>query len=265
MEIPWVIIEETRAHPTHTWVGSVLNFERHGSCCSLWLQQVHVRLPTPNKSSLGKDDRSLVEVPLKHLGPGRSEEIGLEHHSSSINDFDIVRSDTGGELVHEENVGKPSHCNGIHGQPACYKLLQVFQPIMEFSIHSIATEKMMGVLKHCMTLMPSRGQKKEMVRMTGWNLMEEAKLLPPFDECLIPNHFLVMNIIAWNCRGPLKPSFQNHVWELVHNHDPTIMIIMETCIGGDRARDITGRLPFNGHPHKNYWFCWRSLDFMEFG
>ena len=80
-----------------------------------------VGLPTPDKSSLGKDDRSLVEVPLRHLRPERSEEIGLKHHSSSINDFDIVRSDTGGELVLEENVGKPSHYNGIHGQPACYK------------------------------------------------------------------------------------------------------------------------------------------------
>ena len=143
------------------------------------------------------------------------------------------------------------------------KLLQVFQPIMEFSIHLIAAEKMMGVLEHCVTLMPGRGQTKEMVRMTRRNLMEEAKLLPPFDKRLIPNHFLVMNIIAWNCRGPLKPFFQNHARELVHNHDPNIMI-METCIGGNRVREITGRLPFNGHPHKNYWFCWRSLDFMEF-
>ena len=99
MEIPRVIIEEIRAHPTHTSVG----------------------LPTPDKSSLGKDDQSLVEVPFRHLGPGRSEEIGLEHHSLSINDFYIVRSDTEGELVREENVGKPSHCNGIHGQPTCYK------------------------------------------------------------------------------------------------------------------------------------------------
>ena len=80
-----------------------------------------VGLPTPDKSNLGKDDQSLVEVPLRHLGLGRSKEIGLEHHSLSINDFYIVRSDTGGELVHEENVGKPSHYNGIHGQLACYK------------------------------------------------------------------------------------------------------------------------------------------------
>ena len=82
-----------------------------------------VGLPTPDKSSLGKDDRSLVEVPLRHPRPERSEEIGLKHHSSSINDFDIVRSDTEGEFVHEENVGKPSHYNGIHGQLACYKAI----------------------------------------------------------------------------------------------------------------------------------------------
>jgi len=78
----------------------------------------------------------------------------------------------------------------------------------------------------------------ELVRKTGWNLMEEAKYLLSFDECPTPNHCLVMNIITWNCRGALKPSFQNHVRDLVHNHDPTIMIIMETRIGGDRARDI---------------------------
>ena len=66
--------------------------------------------------------------------------------------------------------------------------MQVFQPITEFSIHSIAIEKMMGVLEHCVTLMPSKGQTKEMVRMTGWNLMEEAKLLPSFDECPNPTN-----------------------------------------------------------------------------
>ena len=58
-----------------------------------------------------------------------------------------------------------------------------------------------------------------------------------------------MNIIAWNCRGASKPSFQNHVRELVQNHDPAIMIIMETRIGGARARDISDKLPFDGAIH----------------
>ncbi|XP_075665849.1 uncharacterized protein LOC142635595 [Castanea sativa] len=74
-----------------------------------------------------------------------------------------------------------------------------------------------------------------------------------------------MNIIAWNCRGALKPSFQNHVKELVHNHNPAIMIVMETHIGGDRARDITDRLPFDGAIHTDtigfaggLWLLWNS-------
>ena len=81
------------------------------------------------------------------------------------------------------------------------KLLQVFQPIKKFNIHSIVIEKMIGVLEHCVTLMPGKGLMKEVVRMTRWNLMKEAKFLPPFDECPTPHHYLVMNIIAWNYWG----------------------------------------------------------------
>lgn len=151
------------------------------------------------------------------------------------------------------------------GNRHAIKLLQVFQPIMEFNFHSIATERMMGMLEHCVTLMLGRGQTTEMVKMTGWNLLEEAKLLPLFDECSTPNHCLVMNIIAWNCRKALKPLFQNLVRELVHNHDLAIMIVMETRIGGDRARDITDRLPFDGAIHTDtigfagdLWLLWNS-------
>ena len=75
------------------------------------------------------------------------------------------------------------------------------------------------------------------------------KSLPLYDECPTPYHSLVMNIIIWNCRGALKPSFQKHVRELVSNHDSGNLIIMETRIGGDRAREITERLPFDGVIH----------------
>lgn len=46
------------------------------------------------------------------------------------------------------------------------KLLQVCQLITEFNIHSIAMKKLMGVLEHCVTLMPGRGKTIKMVRMT---------------------------------------------------------------------------------------------------
>lgn len=66
---------------------------------------------------------------------------------------------------------------------------------------------------------------------------------------LPPILYLILNILAWNCRGPQKPSFQKHVREMVYNHDLAIMIVIETRIGGNRARDIIDRLPFDRAIH----------------
>ncbi|XP_030941490.1 uncharacterized protein LOC115966387 [Quercus lobata] len=55
-----------------------------------------------------------------------------------------------------------------------------------------------------------------------------------------------MNIIVWNSRGALKPSFQSHIRELVRVYDPDVFVVMETRLGGERVKDITERLPFDG-------------------
>ena len=74
-----------------------------------------------------------------------------------------------------------------------------------------------------------------------------------------------MNIIVWNCRGVLKPSFQRHVRELIRCHNLAILVVMETRIGGERAREITDRLPFDGAIHTEtigyaggLWLLWNS-------
>ena len=41
----------------------------------------------------------------------------------------------------------------------------------------------------------------------------EAKALLPFDKSPSIKHLIIMNILVWNCRGVLKPSFQRHVRE----------------------------------------------------
>ena len=76
---------------------------------------------------------------------------------------------------------------------------------------------------------------------------------------------LLMNIIVWNYRGALKPSFQKYVRELVQNHDPTILVVMETRVGGEKARAITNNLLFDGAIHTNtigyaggLWVLWKS-------
>ena len=145
------------------------------------------------------------------------------------------------------------------------KLIQVCQPTREFNLHSIAQEIEMGILQHRLTLISGKGQTGEWWRKMGWSLMEEAKLMLSFDECPTPNHALIMNIILWNSRGALKPNFQNYVREFAQNHDPAIMVITETKIGGERAKEITDRLPFDMAIHtdtigyaKGLWLLWNS-------
>nr|XP_023873993.1 uncharacterized protein LOC111986559 [Quercus suber] len=58
-----------------------------------------------------------------------------------------------------------------------------------------------------------------------------------------------MNVIIWNCREALKPTFQGHVRELIRIHNSAILVLMETKFGGERAREITDRLPFDGVIH----------------
>lgn len=116
-----------------------------------------------------------------------------------------------------------------------------------------------------MTLMPGKGQMKEMVNITGWNLRKEAKSRPPIKECSTPYHHLVTNIIVWNSRGILKPNFQKPVRELNRNHDPAVFVVMETCLGGERVKEIIDRLPFDRAIHTDtigyaggLWVLWNS-------
>ena len=51
----------------------------------------------------------------------------------------------------------------------------------------------------------------------------------------------------------------------MHNHDPTIMIVMETRIGGERAKEISNKLPFDRAIHTDtigfagdLWLLWNS-------
>lgn len=53
--------------------------------------------------------------------------------------------------------------------------------------------------------------------------------------------------------------------EIVNNHNPAVLIIMETKIDGERARAITDRLPFDGVIHTDTRIWGGSLDAVGFG
>ena len=67
----------------------------------------------------------------------------------------------------------------------------------------------------------------------------------------------------------MKPNFKKTVMDLVEWHRPSIFVITETRIDGQRADDIIRRLPFDGAYStetigyaRSIWLLWRS-DFVD--
>jgi exonuclease III len=54
-----------------------------------------------------------------------------------------------------------------------------------------------------------------------------------------------MRILVWNCRGAGNPNFRRNFAELLRSHRPSIAILVETRISGQRAEDISSMLGFN--------------------
>ena len=63
--------------------------------------------------------------------------------------------------------------------------------------------------------------------------------------CCLNFFSVFMNCIIWNCRGASKPSFQKRVKEMVQKYNLDILVVMETRVGVNKARDIVERLPFD--------------------
>ena len=73
-----------------------------------------------------------------------------------------------------------------------------------------------------------------------------ASANPP--EIEVPlSQFVKMNILLWNCRGALNVDFVRRIFEMAINHHPSIMVVTEMQVEGDKARKIIGGLPFDGY------------------
>ena len=81
------------------------------------------------------------------------------------------------------------------------------------------------------------GSIQDLLRRLGWSMITSTKMgTNPME---IPNnHCSQMNILLWNCKGDLNGDFKRRVFEMAMNHFPSIMVITETRVGGDRAAKI---------------------------
>nr|POE76403.1 hypothetical protein CFP56_19850 [Quercus suber] len=76
-----------------------------------------------------------------------------------------------------------------------------------------------------------------------------------------------MNILLWNCRGALNMNFKRRVIEMAVNYFPSIMVLTETRVGGNKAAKIAETLPFDsffatetiGYA-KGLWLLWKKEE-----
>jgi hypothetical protein len=65
-----------------------------------------------------------------------------------------------------------------------------------------------------------------------------------FSPTLITN-LSSMRILVWNCRGAGNPNFRRDFAELMRSHRPSIAVLVETRIFGQRAEDTSSMLGFD--------------------
>jgi len=156
----------------------------------------------------------------------------------------------------------------VMGNLYVIKFLQLLMPIIAYTLVIRSNQAQMGILKHAVNLIPGVLREKTVLRQ-AWTLREtgEEPSLTCFDFHTSPTP--IMNILIWNCRGAMKPTFRKTVLDLVEWHQPVILVITETRIDGSRADDIIRRLPFDGAYSTEtigyaggIWLLWRS-DFVS--
>ena len=60
----------------------------------------------------------------------------------------------------------------------------------------------------------------------------------PSEIEVLLGQFVNMNVLLWNCRGALNSDFKRRIFEMAINHRPSILLVIETRLGGDRATKL---------------------------
>ncbi|GLT78299.1 hypothetical protein SLA2020_498390 [Shorea laevis] len=53
-----------------------------------------------------------------------------------------------------------------------------------------------------------------------------------------------MKIMSWNCRGTANQEFKQNAIDIINQHNPGILVIMETKLVGEKAKEAVEALRF---------------------
>ncbi|XP_065638284.1 uncharacterized protein LOC136071198 [Quercus suber] len=146
------------------------------------------------------------------------------------------------------------------------KLFQVLTPVKKCNLLICCKEEIVGILKYMIVWKPDWMASKELLKEGGMEHDGRGCMRP--NQVEVPcGNFVNMNILLWNCRGALNADFKRRVLEITVNHQPSIMVITETRVGGDRAQRIIADLPFDGYYTTDtigyaggLWLLWKKEE-----
>ena len=105
------------------------------------------------------------------------------------------------------------------------------------------------------------------MRNLSWKLLNQARNQLQVTKDPVTFLPVLMNIICWNCRGALNPRFKLTLNNLISKHNLPMVIITKTRVGGNRAKEITNTMPFDGAIHtdtigyaRGLWLLWKSEE-----
>lgn len=85
--------------------------------------------------------------------------------------------------------------------------------------------------------------------VNAWASSTQLNLEKDKEDSFNPPLSFFMKIMVWKCRGALSPNFCIIIMDMMKDSNPDIFIVTETKVGGDRTKEITNKLPFDGVVH----------------
>ncbi|XP_030943860.1 uncharacterized protein LOC115968578 [Quercus lobata] len=263
--IPDVIIEQIRASPT-------LSMGWHEEALKNAWKQIFPLTPTSSRTGLLNLDhpawgltpnpwwKFITDTPL--LSWEEAERLSKYLRPSVVPHYD-----ESGWVIQERKIVDSRGMALAHmGNHPSLKLIQVLAPVQKCDLLICCNEEILGILRYMMIWKPEWTTSKDLLRSPGWSMVDAAMMNPSSSETPL-RQFVKMNILMWNCRGALNPDFKRRIFEMAVNHQPSIMVISETRIGGERAERIIEGLPFDGFITTDtigyaggLWVLWKKVD-----
>ncbi|XP_075669878.1 uncharacterized protein LOC142639611 [Castanea sativa] len=237
----------------------------HDSTYGLWIVMLRkmggARNQRTNRGPLGHENvQGQGAFSITNVD-GFKELRGIRLSGLSLKPAEIVKTDT--KLEQANSVTKPNPQGSVKGKKALARSRATFNVSGSFvgsSTHQVVNKSLLfnSLSNHAFT----NGSSEQGTTAKAQSTISEGSNMGNQGS---GNSGGEARSSACQNLGAMKPAFKRHIRELVRFHDPAVLLVMETRIGGNRAKEITDDLPFDGAIHTDtigyaggLWLLWNE-------